>query len=78
MIRTTNGFTARYNRDSVERALIHHFGGQPTWQRRGAGYSISTSRGILVTTSLRETYVLVVGCAATESRMERKAAGHNG
>lgn len=81
-VRTQTGFAATYNRDSVERALAHHFPsdfqGGPGWLRRGAGYSISTSRGILVTRSLRETYVLVVGCAAVESRMARQAAGENG
>lgn len=77
--RDGRGFKATYSRDSVERALTHHFGpeGQGwTPDRLRRGYAITTGRGVLVTYSLRETYTLVVGCAEVERRVRRDR--HNG
>lgn len=67
------GFHARYNRDSVERALTVHFGDTGEWQRAGAGYTIGTAIGIIRLRSLREAYLFVVACAEKDRLLARKA-----
>jgi hypothetical protein len=58
----------RYDRDSVERGLEHHLGPiGPVWNRRGTGYTIVTTRGILHLKTLRETAIYVHAMADTKA-----------
>lgn len=67
-------YRGQYNRESVERALVVHFGDRGDWQADGkGGYTISTAIGIVRLRTLREAAIYVNACAETKRRIARLA-----
>lgn len=69
---TPSSASAKFNRDSVERALTVHLGANGDWLPDGkGGYTISTTHGIIRLRTVREAAIFVYGCAEKRRRMER-------
>jgi hypothetical protein len=64
----------QYNRDSVERALTHHFtAGHKGWTSNAkGGYTIYTEVGIIELRTLREAALVAIACAEKGRRLERE------
>lgn len=59
----------RYTRESIERALTHHFGNTGIWLRSKNGYILTTGIGIVELKTLREAALFVIAMAEKERRM---------
>lgn len=72
-VRTLAGLPLyRYNRESVERGLTAHFGGEGTaqgWVRNEKGYIVSTGRGLVRLKSVREAALFCVAAKEAKQRM---------
>lgn len=67
---------AKFNQDSVERALTIHLGANGDWLPDGkGGYTISTAHGIIRLRTVREAAIFVYGCAEKRRRMNRAERG---